>query len=114
MLLTKVTQAWEAAVTTVHVEETAAQEAAAARDNVALHVKDAENWATLAKRVALEKVSRVEAENTVVLASAREDVEGFVRKIVLLEGELAAEHRAREAFERERQKQFEELTLLQT
>jgi hypothetical protein len=43
MLLTKVTRAWEAVVTTIHVEETAAQEAAAARDNAALHVKDAEN-----------------------------------------------------------------------
>jgi hypothetical protein len=46
-------------------------------------------------------VSRVEAETTTVLASARKDAEGFARKIALLEGELAAEHRAREVFERE-------------
>jgi hypothetical protein len=56
----------------------------------------------------------VEAESATALASAREDAERFVRKIALLEGELAAEHRVWEASERERQEQFEELTLLQT
>jgi hypothetical protein len=56
----------------------------------------------------------MEAENAVALASAHKNVEGLVRKIALLEGELAAEHRAREVSERECREQFEELTLLQT
>jgi hypothetical protein len=56
----------------------------------------------------------VEAGNTTTLAFACEYVEGFVQKIVVLKGELAAERRAREVFETERWEQFEELTLLQT
>jgi hypothetical protein len=48
-------------------------------NSAAFHVKDAEDWATL-----------VEAKNIVVLASAREDDDGFIRKITLLEGELVA------------------------
>jgi hypothetical protein len=59
-------------------------------NSAAFHVKDAEDWATLVEREALEKVSRVEAKNIVVLASAREDDDGFIRKITLLEGELVA------------------------
>jgi BMFP domain-containing protein YqiC len=54
-----------------------------------------------AEREALEWVLRAEAENTTVLASAREDVECFARKIALLEDKLATEHRAREVSERE-------------
>jgi hypothetical protein len=94
--------------------ETSAREAAVARDNATLRVNDAEDWATLAKREALERVSRVEAENAAVLASACEDAEGFARKIALLEDELTAERQAREVSERERREQFMELTLLQT
>jgi hypothetical protein len=45
--------------------------------------------------VALEKVSRVEAENATTLASARDDAEGFVRKIALPEGDLAADRSSR-------------------
>jgi hypothetical protein len=77
----------------------------------------------------------VEVENVAVLASAREDIEGLVRKVNLLEGELAEARRAREVAEenfhglsdavadgarrlavseRECYEQFEELTLLQT
>jgi hypothetical protein len=56
----------------------------------------------------------VKVENAAALASAHEDVEGFIQKIALLEGELAAEHRAREVSERECREQFEEFTLLQT
>jgi hypothetical protein len=41
-------------------------------------VKDAEDRAALAERVALEKVSRVEVENGAALASARKDAKGFV------------------------------------
>jgi hypothetical protein len=60
-----------------------------------------EDWATLAERETLERVSRVEAKNTMALASAHEDAEGFARKITLLEDELVAEHQAQEVFERE-------------
>jgi hypothetical protein len=65
-----------------------------ARDIAALCVRDAEDWATLTERETLERVSRVEAENTTTLASSCNDAEGFARKIALLKGELAAEHRA--------------------
>jgi hypothetical protein len=105
-----------------------------AQDSAALCVKDVEDRATLAEREALEMVLRVEAKNAVVLASAREDAKGLVRKIALLKGKLAEERRAREVAEenscdlskivadaerqwevseRERQEQFEELSLLQ-
>jgi hypothetical protein len=50
----------------------------------------------------LERVSRVLTETATALVSAREDAEGFARKIALLEDELVVERRARE------------LTLLQT
>jgi hypothetical protein len=63
-------------------------------------------------REALERVSRVKAENVMALASACEDAEGIARKITLLEDELTAESQAQEVFERERREQFEELTLL--
>jgi hypothetical protein len=74
-----------------------------------------------------------EVENTATLASCREDAKGLVRKVTLLEGGLAEARQAREAaeekfhslsdtsadgarwlmvFERERRKQFEELSLL--
>jgi hypothetical protein len=119
-LSAEVTRAREVAATVeaahvvaVLVAEASAQEAVAERNNAALHVKDAEEWAALVEREALEGVSRVEVENTVALAFARDDAEGFVQKISLLEGELVVE-RVREASERERREQFEELTLLQT
>jgi hypothetical protein len=74
--------------------ETSAREATAAWDGIALRIKDVEDWATLAKREALERVSRAEAENATVLASTREDVDGFAWKVALHEDEPAAEHRA--------------------
>jgi hypothetical protein len=49
----------------------------------------------------LERVSRVEAETTAVLASSRKNAEGFSRMIALLEDEIVVEHRAREVSERE-------------
>jgi hypothetical protein len=120
-LLVEVTQAREAAAATeaahdmaMLVVETSVQEAATAWDCATLCIKDAEDWATLMKRENLEKESRVEVKNVAELASACEDANGFVRKIILLEDELVAEHRAWEVFERERQAQFEELSLLQT
>jgi hypothetical protein len=53
-----------------------------------------EDWATLAERETLERVSRVEVENATMLASTSEDAESFVQKIALLEGELMEERRA--------------------
>jgi hypothetical protein len=120
MLLVEVTQAWEAATTaeatrimTMLAAETSVQEATAAQDSVALRVKDAEDRAALVEKEALQRMSRAKAKNAVVLASAREDAEGLIRKIALFEGELVAEYQAQEVFERERLEQFEELTILQ-
>jgi hypothetical protein len=84
------------------------------RDSTTLHVNDVEYQATLAEREALERVSRSRVENAMALASTREDTEGLARKIALLEDDLAAEHWAQEASEREHRAHFEELTLLQT
>jgi hypothetical protein len=64
-------------------------------DSAALRVEDAEDWATLAEREARERVSRVEEENAMALASAHEDAEG----LALLEGELAEERRPRKLAE---------------
>jgi hypothetical protein len=66
------------------------------------------------EREAQERVSRAGEENTMALASTHEDAKGFVQKIALLEGDLAAEHQAREVSEGQCREQFEELTLLQT
>jgi hypothetical protein len=44
-------------------------------------VKEVEDRAALA-----ERVLRVEAESTVAVASAHEEIDGLVRKITLLEG----------------------------
>jgi 7-keto-8-aminopelargonate synthetase-like enzyme len=73
-----------------------------------------EDQVALVQREALERVSRAEAKNAIVLAFAHQDAEGPARKITLLEDEIAAEHRAWEVSKRERQEQFEELILLQT
>jgi hypothetical protein len=96
-LLAEVTRGREAAtaakatrIVVVLAAETSTQEATVMWDSTALHVKDAEDWATLVEREALERVSRVEAENAVVLGSVYEDVEGFVQKIALLQSELVA------------------------
>jgi CYTH domain-containing protein len=103
-----------ARIAVVLATKTSSQGAAAAWDSATLRVKDVEDRATLAEREVLERVSRVEAENTMALASARLDVKGFIWKIALLEGELAAECQAQEVSKRERREQFEELNLLQT
>jgi hypothetical protein len=70
-------------------------------DRDALFVRNAEDQVTLVERKALERVSRAEVDNAVVLASACEDDKGFVRKITLLEDELAVQRQAREVSERE-------------
>jgi hypothetical protein len=51
--------------------------------------------------VALERVLRVEKENAAAMVSAHEDTEAFVQNITLLGDELATEHQAQEASERE-------------
>jgi hypothetical protein len=58
--------------------ETSPQEAIAAWDNAALRVKDAEDQATLVEWEALERMSRAEAENAMVLASAHEDAKSLI------------------------------------
>jgi hypothetical protein len=72
-----------------------------------------DDQAALAERVVLERVSRADAKNAEALALVREATKGLVRKISLLQDELAAERRAWELYERQRYAQFEELTLQQ-
>jgi uncharacterized protein YlxW (UPF0749 family) len=81
-----VTRAWEAATTTeaAHVMMVLAAETSA-------HVS--------AEREARERVLRELAESVMALASAREEVEGLVRRISPLEGELAKAHQAKEMVE---------------
>jgi hypothetical protein len=81
-LLAEETRAQEVTrVMAMLVVETSTREAATTRDSAALHGKDAEDQATLGGgREALERVSRVKAENVMALASAREDAEGIARR----------------------------------
>jgi hypothetical protein len=131
-----VTQAQEAAATaeaTRATAKTSTLEAAMAWESTATLVRDVNDQAALAEREALETVSSVEEESIVALAYAREEAEGLVQRIALLEGELLGAHQAQELAEenfqglcdivvdaewwceeskRESQEQFEELTLL--
>jgi hypothetical protein len=92
----EVTRAWEvvvaaeaAHVTVVRAAEGFAQEPAMARESAMALVWEVEARATLVEREAWERVSRVEVESDVVLASAHGEVEDLARRISLLEGELA-------------------------
>jgi hypothetical protein len=67
----------DAHATVVYTAETSARESTAAWYSATLRVKDAEDWATLSEREALEWVFQAEVENAIVLASAREDAEGL-------------------------------------
>jgi hypothetical protein len=105
-LWAEVTRAREAAVAAeavgvavVLAAKTSAQEVAVTRDSVVTRVKDAEDQAALTEREARERVSSVEVVSTRVLASAHEEIEGLVWKIVLLEGELAEVLQGREVAE---------------
>jgi hypothetical protein len=105
-LLVEVARAQEAAtaveaahVTAILAVETSTKEAATAQDSAALHIEDEEDRATLVEMEARERVLRVEAENAATLDSTRQDTEGLVQKIALLEGELAEECRARKLAE---------------
>jgi hypothetical protein len=111
----EVVAAMEAArAVSVLTAKASAWEAAMAWDGATLRIKDAEDRATPAEREALEWVSRAEADNSVELASARDDVEGLTQKIAVLESELAKERRARKMSEREHRDDFDVLTILQT
>jgi hypothetical protein len=101
-------------VAVVLVAETFTQEGTAAQDSATLHIKNAEDRATLVEREALELVSWLEVENSTVLASACEDTEGLVWKIALFEDKLTRECWEQKMSEREHRARFEELTLLQT
>jgi hypothetical protein len=58
-----------------------------------------EDWATLAKREAQEKVSRTKAVSAATLAFARGEAEVLVRWIALLKGELTEACQARDMTE---------------
>jgi hypothetical protein len=55
-----------------------------------------EDQATLVKREAQKRVSRMEVESTVALASACGEAKDLTRRIALLEGELAEARQARD------------------
>jgi hypothetical protein len=95
-LLAEVTQAWEAITTAkaacamaVLVAETSAQEATVTWDSTAALVKGAEDRAALTRNEVQERVSRVDEDSIMALASACNEIESIVRKVTLLEGELA-------------------------
>jgi hypothetical protein len=60
-----------------------AQETTLAHDGPTLHIREVEDWVTMA-----------EQEHSVALASTHVDVEGLAWRIALLEGELAKECRS--------------------
>jgi hypothetical protein len=91
-LLAEVTQVQETAIaveaacaTTMLTAEISAREDVVVRDSATFRVKNAEDWAALAVREALQRVSRVEVENATMLSFAHEDVEGLAWKIAILE-----------------------------
>jgi hypothetical protein len=88
-----------ARVATILLVDIYAQEDTTARDSAVICIKDMDDRATLAQREAQVRVSRVEAETTVENASTHEDVEGLVRMIAFLEGELVEARWAREVAE---------------
>jgi hypothetical protein len=59
-------------------------------------VRDAEHPASLDESEARERVSRAEEVSATALASAHEEVEGFVWRVAHLLGELVQAHQARE------------------
>lgn len=72
--------------------KTSAQETTTTWESTVSLIRDAEDWAALAKREARERVSNMEAESAVALAYASEEAEGIVRRVSILEGELAEAH----------------------
>jgi hypothetical protein len=106
------TAAEAAHITTILAVEASAYEAVVAWDSATILIKDVEDWTTLVEREARERVLRVEVESDATLVSACEKVEGLVRKITLLEGDLVEVHWAREVVEENSHGLFDELTLL--
>jgi hypothetical protein len=72
--------------------KTSAREATMSRDSANLRIKGPEDRAVLAEREALERVSRVEVENSTTLSFARADAKDPARKVVLHEDEPVEEH----------------------
>jgi hypothetical protein len=58
-------------------------------DSATIFIKDVKGRTALVEREAQERVLRVETENATALAFSREDEEGLVRKITLLDVEIA-------------------------
>jgi hypothetical protein len=83
----------------VLVAETSAQEATVTWDSTAALVKDAKDRAALTGNEVQERVSRVDEDSIMALASACNEIESIVRKVTLLEGELAEVRWAREVAE---------------
>jgi hypothetical protein len=81
-----------ARIVIVPVVEASTKEVTATWESTAALVRDAENWASMVEREARERVSIVEAESAIVLASAFEEAEGLAHRIVLLEGERTEEN----------------------
>jgi hypothetical protein len=83
----------------VHVTMAFVQEAASAWERPAVFIPEVETRSTLAEREARESVLNVEAESTTALAFAREEAEGYARRVSFLEGELTDVCQARDTTE---------------
>jgi predicted nucleic acid-binding Zn-ribbon protein len=101
-----VIRAWEvtvaakaAHVTMVCAVEASAQEAVVVWESVVALIRNAEDQAALAEREARERVLRVKAKSAAALASTREEAEGLIQRIALLEGELVESHQSRKTAE---------------
>jgi hypothetical protein len=85
--------------TVVRATVASSQEAIVAWESAAALAMEVDNQATLAERLARERLSRMEAGSATTLASACRVAEGFARRISLLKGKLAEVHQARDMAE---------------
>jgi prophage DNA circulation protein len=97
---------WEATATSeaTHAEVVrdavdSTQRAAAVRERAEASIKEAEAWATLAKREARERVFKMEAKSAASLAFFRTEVNELTRRVAFLEGELKDERKAWDTIE---------------
>jgi hypothetical protein len=84
---------------TVRVTVAFVQEATPAWERPTVFIPEVETRSTLAEREARESVLNVEAESTTALAFAREEAEGYARRVSFLEGELTDACQARDTTE---------------
>jgi hypothetical protein len=70
-------------------------------DSANIHIGGVEDQATLVERDTLERVSRVDRENSTMLSFARADAEDHARKVALLEDGVVEERQAWETSKRE-------------